>query len=200
MSKNEWGELIELPCFSRNILKVWSPVCFYIIKFGEVLEKENEVERSYLPRKLSTQCASNGITFLKQSRNKGTCVPWYQSHLVWQTACCVHWAGLRSREQVGMHHLLSQLGTSWAMRECTLLPAAMSLFPSLPCYGDPGLWRALAHFPSRFPRGRQNRRFYLWAVLLGFSAHLLRPFLFKLGMSWRYENWHSQLLCSHSLE
>ena len=52
MYKNEWGELIELHASLGISLMCEVLTCFYIIKFEEVLGKENEVERSYLLRKL----------------------------------------------------------------------------------------------------------------------------------------------------
>lgn len=52
MYKNEWGELIELHASLGIYLRYEVLTCFYKIKFEEVLGKENEVERSYLLRKL----------------------------------------------------------------------------------------------------------------------------------------------------
>lgn len=46
-------------------------VCFYITKFEEVLEEDNEVDRSSLLRKPSAPNAAIGMKFLKQSSHGG---------------------------------------------------------------------------------------------------------------------------------
>ena len=148
----------------------------------EVWGKENEVERSYLLRKRWIQYASNDKKFLKQSISQGSCVPWHHSHLAWQTAC-VHWGGLRP-----IRWECAAFWPCWGHERAHPASSCHTLFPSPPFSRDPGLQKSLARFPSRFPGGQPDRRFCLWAVLLGFASCLLRPFLFKLGMSWKCEN------------
>ena len=194
MYKNEWGELIELHASLGIYLRCEVLTCFYIIKFEDVLGKGNEVERSYLLRKLWIQYASNGIKFLKQSINQGS---WSLASFSSGLTSCLCPLSRSETHQVGMCHLLALLGP-WESTSCLQLPHSLSPphpFPeTLDCRSHWPIF--LLDFPEASKTGGSVCEQFAWGLLLACSGH------FSSNWEWAgsVRIWYNQLLCPHSSE